>query len=78
MDSPQSRLQRLVLKNYAQFIMDVLPTRTPQTVEQMLPVALKFFAEVRFINTVVLTGRRCVIIRRMFLFGGRLCLEQGN
>jgi hypothetical protein len=45
-DSAQSRLQRLVLKNYAQFIMDVLPTRSAQTVEQMLPVAMKFFAEV--------------------------------
>ena len=67
-----------MLKNYAQFIMDVLPTRTPQTVEQMLPVALKFFAEVRLIYVGVLIGRLCVIIRMMSSFGVRLCLEQGN
>lgn len=35
-----------MLKNYASFIMDVLPTRTAETVEQMLPVAMKYFAEV--------------------------------
>ena len=34
-----------MLKNYAQFIMDVLPTRPPETVEQMLPLAMKYFAE---------------------------------
>jgi len=45
-DSPQSRLQRLVLKNYALFIIDVLPTRTPETVESMIPVAMRYFAEV--------------------------------
>ena len=38
------------MKNYAQFIMDVLPTRTAQTVDQMLPVAMKFFAEVYLAN----------------------------
>jgi hypothetical protein len=46
-DSPQCRLQRLVLRNYAQFIMDVLPSRRPDTVDQMLPVAMRSFAEVQ-------------------------------
>lgn len=67
-----------MLKNYAQFIMDVLPTRMPETVEQMLPVALKFFAEARLIYAVVLTGRLYVITRRTYPSGVRLCLEQGS
>lgn len=72
MDSPQSRLQRLVLKNYAQFIMDVLPTRTEETVEQMLPIAMKYFAEVIFVNGLRLKlCRPCVIALRTLFHGFR-------
>jgi hypothetical protein len=46
-DSPQSKLQRLVLKNYAQLIVDILTTTsTPETVDSMLPISIKYFAEV--------------------------------
>lgn len=76
-DSPQCRLQRLVLKNYAQFIMDVLPTRTAQTVDQMLPVALKFFAEV-FLMIEPLTSRHYAIARMTLQSGFKLRQAQEN
>jgi hypothetical protein len=54
--------------------MDVLPTRTAQTVEQMLPVAMKFFAEV-LVCGLGLMNRHYVIILRMLLLGFRSLRE---
>jgi len=75
-DSPQSRLQRLVLKNYALFIMDVLPTRKPETVESILPVAMRYFAEVPpyFYDGRVSYIRRCVIIPTIYQHGFALSM----